>query len=142
MSKEIWKEPLSKNVVEEAKQKETNDSSSDEVYSKNTIFVSTLPFDATKEDIEEFFSSVGPIRSCFIIKNKETGHSTGCGYVQFALPEDAEAAIGLKKKIFKEKRTLKIVKAFRKKVVTERKEGYGVSCSWDTNERYGAESEK
>ncbi|KAI8903564.1 hypothetical protein EDD86DRAFT_184714, partial [Gorgonomyces haynaldii] len=87
----------------------------------STLFVSTLPFTSTKEQLEEFFSQVGPIRSCFIVK--KDGQHTGCGYVQYAMQEDAEKAIkDLKKVKFDNKRTLKITWALKKTVVKERKE--------------------
>ena len=94
-------------------------------HSKATLFVSTLPFTSTNEELEEFFSSVGPVRSCFVVK--KDGKHTGCGYVQYALPEDAQRAIQeLKKKKFNEKRTLKIDWAVKKKIVQERKQGSSI----------------
>lgn len=98
------------------------------VHSKSTLFVSTIPFDATNNDLEEFFSEVGPIRNCFLIK--KDGKSTGCGYVQFALAEDAEKAMkSLKKKKFNGKRTLKIKLAIKKSIVEERKKGNFISLN-------------
>jgi nucleolar protein 4 len=129
--KRILAEPLSKTseILKKDATETTEDSSEragdmqaeNEVYSKTTLFVSTLPFEATKEQVEEFFSEIGPIRSCFIVK--KNGKSAGCGYVQYALPEDTDRALELlKKKRFHDKRTLKIVRALRKKVALERKE--------------------
>lgn len=84
-----------------------------------TIFVSTLPYSATNADLEAFFSQIGPVRSCFIVF--KDGVSTGCGYVQYALPEDAVKALELKKKKFLDKRKLKIELAVSKSIVEERK---------------------
>lgn len=116
--------------------------------SKSTLFVSALPFDATTADLMAFFAEVGPIRSAFVIKKKspavvseestplepdltettavnpglETAMNNGCGYVQFALPEDAARAIkDLKKVKFQGKRTLRIQFALKKSVAVERK---------------------
>ena len=95
----------------------------DSIHAKATLFVSTIPFNATNEDLEFFFSQVGPIRSCFLVKKE--GKSTGCGFVQFALPEDAKKALTeLKKKKFQDKRTLKLAFAVRKGVADERKKGW------------------
>ena len=117
----IYDEPLSKKppqqVAEEVKERDKN------LYSKSTLFVSTIPFEARNEELEEFFSQIGPIRSCFIIK-KSGGQSSGCGFVQFALSSDAlKALLELKKKKFKGLRSLKLAFAMKKKVVQERKEG-------------------
>ena len=116
--------------------------------SKSTLFVSALPFDATTADLMAFFAEVGPIRSAFVIKKKslavvseastllepeltettapnpglETAINNGCGYVQFALPEDAARAIkDLKKVKFQGKRTLRSQFALKKSVAVERK---------------------
>ena len=115
--------------------------------SKNTLFVSGIPFEATTDDLTHFFSEVGPLRSCFVIKPKSLGSSdrikedgsisnnssinnnrekdpdqmknnNGCGYVHFALAEDAERALKeLKKKKFMEKRFLRMNFALPKKLV-------------------------
>lgn len=116
-------EPDSTKKANESKtmDKETEKKSS--VLSKATLFVSTIPFETTSEDLEAFFSEVGPIRSCFIVNNKESGKSSGCGYVQYALAADAERAVTQLKKIkYQGKRTLKIALAIKKSVLAERKE--------------------
>ncbi|KAI8896447.1 hypothetical protein BC833DRAFT_622115 [Globomyces pollinis-pini] len=139
---EIYNEPLSKKPegLDTGKQEMTDGTTSElkkpkstksdtSTHSKATLFVSTIPFEATSAKLEEFFSDIGPIRSCFIITNKETGKSTGCGYVQYAMAEDAQKAlIDLKKKKFMNKRTLKIQTAVRKSVVAKRKED-GISLN-------------
>lgn len=112
---EILKEPLSA-----LKQTE---SSKSEIHSKATLFVSRFPFETNAEELERFFSEIGPVKSCFIIK--KGSKSTGCGYVQYALAKDAQKAMTeLKKKKFDEKRTLKMEIAIKKSVVEERKEGF------------------
>lgn len=123
--KNIYDESLSKKPLidnEEKEEKEGKDEKK-EIHSKSTVFVSTLPFDTTAEELETFFSEIGPLKSCFIVKDKVTKKHSGCGYVQFALAADAKRAItDLKKKKFKNTRTLKIVPAIRKSVVLERRE--------------------
>jgi RNA recognition motif-containing protein len=43
-------------------------------FSKTSLFISTLPFDSTNEDLVEFFSQIGPLKSGFIIQ-KDKKHS-------------------------------------------------------------------
>ncbi|KAF9195597.1 RNA recognition motif-containing protein [Haplosporangium sp. Z 11] len=89
--------------------------------SKSTLFVRGLPYDATSAQLEEFFSEIGPVRSCFVVLDRsaeqeaaessaasgeETGiaaaaakaakaapKNRGYGFVQFVLPEDADKAL-------------------------------------------------
>jgi nucleolar protein 4 len=111
----------------------------DDSFTKNTLFVSTIPFDATSDDLSAFFGTIGPIRSCFVVKKKagdnslenEAGETegstdknanTGIGYVQFAMAEDAQRALTeLKKMKFQGKRTLRMSLALKKSVALERK---------------------
>ncbi|KAE8268331.1 hypothetical protein A4X09_0g4012 [Tilletia walkeri] len=58
-----------------------------------TLFVSRLPYEATSTDLETFFSAIGPLRRAFVVTDPVTRFSKGVGYVNFALPEDAQAAL-------------------------------------------------
>ena len=35
-----------------------------------TLFVQNLPYSATNEQLEQLFSDIGPIKRCFVVKNK------------------------------------------------------------------------
>lgn len=59
----------------------------------STLFVSSLPYDATSTDLITHFSFVGPIRHGFVATDKETGKSKGVGYVTYSLKEDADRAL-------------------------------------------------
>ncbi|KAJ3043879.1 RNA recognition motif-containing protein [Rhizophlyctis rosea] len=91
--------------------------------SKTTLFVSSIPYTATSESLQAFFSEIGPVRSCFAVADRaQEGKNRGYGYVTYALPEDAERAVkDLKKVKFEGTRTLRIELALRKKVATDRK---------------------
>ena len=58
-----------------------------------TVFVRSLPYDATDAALEEHFSEVGPVRSAFVVKDRATQQGRGFGFVTFALPEDAQQAV-------------------------------------------------
>ncbi len=61
-------------------------------HDKRTVFVRGIAFSTGQEDFEAFFSELGPVRTSFLVKDKgQTGHK-GFGFVQFALPEDAQKA--------------------------------------------------
>src|SRR4051812_19773302 len=51
--------------------KQNVSSSASSLYSKTTLFVRRIPYDATNSEFEAFFSKLGPLRSCFLVKDKE-----------------------------------------------------------------------
>jgi len=40
-----------------------------------TLFVRNLPLDATTEQVESLFSEFGPLKRCFIVKEKGMSYS-------------------------------------------------------------------
>lgn len=61
-------------------------------HDKTTVFVRGVAFSTGPEDFEAHFSELGPVRTSFLVKDKgKTGHK-GFGFVQYALPEDAQKA--------------------------------------------------
>lgn len=58
-----------------------------------TVFVRGVSFDADEKAVEAAFSDVGPVKSCFLVRQKGDAKHKGFGFVQFALPEDAERAV-------------------------------------------------
>ena len=38
--------------------------------SRKVLFVRNLPFSTSDNDLENFFSEVGPVKRCFVIRNK------------------------------------------------------------------------
>ncbi|EFA86091.1 hypothetical protein PPL_01328 [Heterostelium album PN500] len=66
----------------------------DKVIDNKQIFISNLPFDTKKEEIEEFFSEVGPIKRSFIVTKKDDKTKcTGNAFLWFALADHAKEAI-------------------------------------------------
>lgn len=55
--------------------------------------MSNLPYTATSTDLNTLFSDIAPVRSAFVVLEHGTGASKGVGYVSFAIPEDAKAAL-------------------------------------------------
>jgi len=57
------------------------------------LFISNLPYNATSVDLQTLFSDIAPVRSAFVVLDKETRKSKGVGYVSFAIREDAAMAV-------------------------------------------------
>ena len=36
----------------------------------NTLFIRNLPFSATNKTLEDVFSDIGPLKQCFVVKDK------------------------------------------------------------------------
>ncbi|XP_064807854.1 RNA-binding protein 28 [Oncorhynchus masou masou] len=58
-----------------------------------TIFVRSLPADASNDRLEEIFSEIGPVKHCFVVKEKGAEKCRGFGYVTYSMEEDAQRAV-------------------------------------------------
>lgn len=121
-----------------AKTKKLNQEAPAEKYAKSMLFVRGVPKDATNQELEEYFSNVGPVRSCFVVTEKkpaataedvkeekeedkekanadEPVRNRGFGFVQFVLAEDAARAVEeLSEAKFRGKKRLMLDFAIRK----------------------------
>ncbi len=57
------------------------------------IYVSSLPFKATNEDLKALFAEYGEVTSAKIIVDKFTQRSRGFGFVEMSNDEEAQQAI-------------------------------------------------
>ncbi|KPK02308.1 MAG: RNA-binding protein [Nitrospira bacterium SG8_35_4] len=57
------------------------------------LYVGNIPFQASDEELTEFFSSVGQVESVKIIIDMQTGQSRGFGFIEMATEDDAVKAI-------------------------------------------------
>jgi RNA recognition motif-containing protein len=53
------------------------------------LYVSNLPYTLTDEDLQVEFAAFGTVSSARLVKDRETGHSRGFGFVE--MPVEAEA---------------------------------------------------
>ena len=63
---------------------------------QNNLFVGSISWDATDQDLKEFFESIGPVEEAVIIKERRpdgTYRSKGYGFVTFVSEEDAKRAL-------------------------------------------------
>lgn len=59
----------------------------------NKLFVGSLPFSMTNDDLQQLFAAHGNVVSANVISDRETGRSKGFGFVEFESAEEAAAAI-------------------------------------------------
>ena len=57
------------------------------------IFVGSLPYATTDEELEAAFTEYGEVTSARVIMDRYTGRSRGFGFVEMSNQEQAEAAI-------------------------------------------------
>lgn len=55
------------------------------------LFVGNLSFDTTSDEIRDLFSAVGPVGSCHVITDRDTGRSRGFGFVEMNSEAEANA---------------------------------------------------
>ncbi len=59
----------------------------------NKLFVGSLPFATTSEQLREMFAKVGEVTEANVVTDKMTGRSRGFGFVEMANEEGAKKAI-------------------------------------------------
>jgi cleavage stimulation factor subunit 2 len=79
---------------------------------KNSVFVGNIPYDATEDELIQFFEKVGPVISFRLLRDKESQRSKGFGFCEFREKEYVQSAIrNLHNAEFKG-RTLRVNHAF------------------------------
>lgn len=56
------------------------------------LFVRSIPFSVTEDQLAAFFSDFAPVKHAVLVKDKESGASKGFGFVTFGSQEDAASA--------------------------------------------------
>lgn len=57
------------------------------------LFVGSLPYSTTDDDLQAFFAAVGTVTSARVIIDRETNRSKGFGFVEMGSEEEAKAAV-------------------------------------------------
>ncbi|MDB5181299.1 MAG: RNA-binding protein [Candidatus Saccharibacteria bacterium] len=57
------------------------------------LFVGSLPYSVTDDDLSQMFSDFGTVASAKVIFDRETNRSKGFGFVEFENDAEAKAAI-------------------------------------------------
>lgn len=71
------------------------------------IYVGNLSYETNEQDLEGLFKEFGEISSVNLIKDFETGRSKGFAFIEFSSSAQAQAALAVDGKQFKE-RTIKV----------------------------------
>ena len=61
--------------------------------SQRSVFIGNLPYDATEQQLKEFFSSVGPVVMLRMVNDKDTGRPKGFGFCEYRDAATAQSAI-------------------------------------------------
>lgn len=56
------------------------------------LFVGSLPFSTTDEELEQLFAQYGKVNSARVITDRETRRSKGFGFVEFENDEEGKTA--------------------------------------------------
>lgn len=59
----------------------------------NKLFVGSLAYSATDDDLAQFFAAAGTVVSAKVIVDRDTNRSKGFGFVEMSSDEEAKAAI-------------------------------------------------
>lgn len=57
------------------------------------LFVASLSFQATDEDLRELFAPYGEVTDATVVMDRATGRSKGFGFVKMASADEAQAAM-------------------------------------------------
>ena len=59
----------------------------------NKLFVGSLAFSATDDDLAAFFASAGTVLSAKVVMDRDTNRSKGFGFVEMSTDDEAKNAI-------------------------------------------------
>src|SRR5947207_15984141 len=59
----------------------------------NKLYVGNLPYSVRDSDLEQAFGQFGAVTSAKVMMQRDTGRSTGLGFVELGSDAEAEAAI-------------------------------------------------
>lgn len=85
---------------------DTHEMEQDEINSRS-IFVGNVDYSTQPEELQSLFSECGLINRVTILVNKNTGHSKGYAYIEFADASSVRTALSLSDSFFK-KRQIKV----------------------------------
>ncbi|KAH3672448.1 hypothetical protein WICPIJ_010049 [Wickerhamomyces pijperi] len=94
----------------------------DDSLDRRTLFVRSIPFTSTSEELSDFFSQFCPVKHAVIVTDAEK-NSRGFGFVSFAMDEDTVTALKEARKVKFQGRLLRIDVAKRRDRKDNKKAG-------------------
>ncbi len=88
------------------------------------IYVGSLSYDVTEDEVRDVFSPYGEISSISIIKDKFSGKSKGFGFVEMPNQAEAEEAIKVLNESEMKGRNIKVNEAHPREERPKRRERY------------------
>ncbi|XP_022657447.1 ELAV-like protein 1 [Varroa jacobsoni] len=76
--------------------------------SSSNLIINYLPQRLSDQEFHDLFAQIGPIKTCKIVRNKQSGYSYGFGFVDYHNPDDAQKAIGSYNGYKMDNKTLKV----------------------------------
>lgn len=98
-----------------------------------TLFVRSIPFEATDEELADYFSQLAPIKHAVIVKDNEK-QSRGFGFVSFAVEDDTKEALAKSRKTKFQGRLLRVDIA-RRRDRSKKDAGHGTSNDTSVTEQ-------
>ncbi len=59
----------------------------------NKLYIGSLDFSVTTDQLKELFSEAGTVVDSFVIKDRDSGQSKGFGFIEMSSEEEAKKAI-------------------------------------------------
>lgn len=75
---------------------------------RTNLIINYLPQTMTQDEVKDLFTSIGPIESCKLVRDKSTGQSLGYGFVNFLRMDDAEKAVQTMNGLRLQNKTIKV----------------------------------
>ncbi len=99
------------------------------------LFVGSLPWSITDDQLNQHFSQAGQVTSAVVIMDKMSGRSKGFGFVEMATEEEAKKAIEMFNGQELDGRTI-VVNEARPMVPRENRGGYSNNRNFSGPKRY------
>lgn len=100
---------------------DTNNQNKDDSLDRKTLFVRSIPFDVTNDQLSNFFSQFAPVKHAVIVNDNES-KSRGFGFVSFTSDDDTLVALQEAKKAKLNDRLLRVDIAKRRERKSDKSE--------------------
>ncbi|KAI5953524.1 NOP4 [Candida jiufengensis] len=89
---EVIQDPPTENQQQQEQQTKKPTQLNDDGLDRKTLFVRSIPFETTSDQLSEFFSQFVPVKHAVVV-NDDQGKSRGFGFVSFTMDDDTLTAL-------------------------------------------------